>query len=206
MYKETKFYLDILKKMCENKKTPEEILNYINTFDKKLRLELFTNELKHFSKDVEFIIGKGNTEGKIMFIYEKPSETYSKTGKDDVVGGIIESLCNNAAERINPIFDKENIYETFFIKNAGFKHDGFYINAIKEEISLIHPDIVICFGKNLCEYIIHPEYDLEDKTIYNDGPKYIGCANIYDINKDNALNIKTNIWNKFNLFQSNQNN
>lgn len=200
MYKETKFYLDILKKMCESKKSSEEILHYINSFEKKLKFELFQKEIELFAKDKNFIFGKGNTDGKIMFIYEKPSEAFFTSGKDDVISGIIESLCNNAAERINPIFDKENIYETFFIKNSEIKNDGFYLNAIKEEISIINPDIVICFGKTISELLIHPGYKLDDNTIYNDQPKYIGCENIYEINKDNALNVKTNIWNKLMLF------
>lgn len=201
MYKEVNVYLNILKKMCEANKSSQEILNYINSFDQKLRMDLFINELKGYDKNIEFVFGSGDITSKIMFIYQQPSERYWETGEDTIVKPIIESLCQNSADRINPIFDKENIYETFFIKNKDFLKKGFYLNAIKEEISIVQPEIVVCFGQELCNLLIHPNYDMKDTTIYNDNPKYIGCPNIYDINQNNAIDIKTNIWDKLNLFK-----
>lgn len=140
-----------------------------------LRLKCSTCEkcMTH-SEDNKVVLGVGNLHPKVMFIGDEPSQYDASTGVP---------FSDNLGKVVHRIARRLGVTDSMYSTNTRLCHGGDVAtckNYLAEEIMIVNPSCIICFGKDTAKHIgeMSPEYAKRHLVRIN---KYYPAYVLHDI-------------------------
>lgn len=176
-----------IKELLSNGISNENLIGIIDHKMKLLTFENYSNKLKEFDITLE------QKEFQIVLI-EEQKETLENFRAD------YTKMFESAAANINPIFNPDNIYMTYFNKEVGVDYVTRLRNKeyIDYEIEYTNPSIVLCTSENVAKAIIGQAFNVIDdkKRLYceNNWMAYIDSLSVLSNEDVDPRKIKLEIW------------
>lgn len=210
--------LDMVKKMLQNNDPAEKVLAFLDNalpsiFSTVLKQDIV--ECKECNlHECNHTLSVGDIHSEIMMVGEAPGENEEKQGIPFVgkSGELLTRMLDSAAEKIDPRWDRENIYITNTIKCRPKEGDSNRQPSMREiaackpildrEIALVNPKVIICVGALAASTLIHPDFKItqEHGKIFGDKRKLIAIYHpSYILRKgeetEEGIDFKIDMWN-----------
>ncbi len=209
--------LQMIKGMVKNQESPEKIMSFIDSIYPKLYKDLIKEDIKACQSCNIYKNGKSSFDGPInadiMFIGEAPGEEEVKSGEPFIgsAGQLLDKMLLAASEKINPRWNRDNIYITNVIKCRPMGEERNRKPNMQEianckcfldkEINIVNPKIIVCLGSTAAEVIIHPDFKITDEhgIFFGNSPKIIAIYHPSFIlhageNTEKGKQLKKQVW------------
>lgn len=210
--------LDIIEKMIHNNEDKNKIIEFTNTAFPKIKKDILFSDIATCTDcdlyACNHVLPEGPINSEIMFVAEAPGAEEEKQGKPFVgpSGHLFDNMLKMASEKINPRWDRKNIYITNIVKcrpsiegnrnrTPNTKEIATCKKFIDKEIQLVKPKVVICMGSIAASVLIYPNFKItkEHGKMFGEETKYIGIYHPSYVlrkneNSEEGIALKTQMW------------
>lgn len=218
LYEKINFAFDTIKKMLSNKEPQETIISLVENLEKEIFKDAISTDIINCKScelcNCNHTPFAGNINAEIMLVGEAPGEQEEKSGEPFVgpAGELLTRMLNSASEKINPRWNREQIYITNIVKcrctdkeghnrQPDLKEIATCRQFLSKEIKMVNPKIIICVGVTAANVIIHPNFKMgeEHGKMFNDGTQLMAIyhpSHILRIGEetDQGVNLKISMW------------